>query len=234
MAIWRAGKFNWMYFTGVLVLTGAVSFWGIKIAPLATLSFVGYTLFAFHFLFDEFDLQEEMRNIGTVLSSANPFILTLLCLCNHFLNLYIPFAVFILIAGTVLILEMLYVAEINWFFVHTKILTLFILTSLFFEISAITILNIFLVFHYFFWFIYPVYKLHKYKRSERDGFIMMLLVLMIMSVFIYSTKIWGAPEIADVALRTFFIASIAHILTTAPFGYLIGLPRPTHHMSSHA
>ena len=85
MAIWRAGKFSWLYFFWVLVLVCGVSFWGSKIAPLQTLAFVGYTLFAFHFLFDEFDLQEEPRNLGNILSSINPFILTFLFLLNHFL-----------------------------------------------------------------------------------------------------------------------------------------------------
>ena len=226
MAIWRAGKFTWVYFLWVLIITGGVSFWGSEIAPLATLAFVGYTLFAFHFLFDEFDLQEEVRDFGNVLSSIIPFILTFLFLLNHFFNLHIPLTTFLVIAGVILIPEVLLTKEITWFFIHTKILTLFIICSIFLGSTAITLLNILLVFHYFFWFIYPVYKLHKYKRAERDGFIMMLLIIMIMSIFIYSTKIWGAPEIMDIAMRTFFIASIAHILTTAPFGYLLGLPKP--------
>jgi hypothetical protein len=48
---------------------------------------------------------------------------------------------------------------------------------------------------------------------------------MLMSVFIYSSHVWGISENSDIAIRTFFVAAVLHILTTAPFGYLFGLPR---------
>lgn len=82
------------------------------------------------------------------------------------------------------------------------------------------------MFHYFFWFVYPVYKLHKYKRSERDGFIMLLVILLGTSFYLAITNSHFSPEILQVGIKTFLVATIVHILSTAPFAGALGLKQP--------
>jgi hypothetical protein len=80
--------------------------------------------------------------------------------------------------------------------------------------------------HYIFWVAYPVYKLNKYVKEDRDDFIMILTLIILMSAFIYSTKIWtGIDESKDFLTRTFFVATLVHTFSTAPFGYWFGLRR---------
>jgi hypothetical protein len=226
MAMWRAGKLTWEYLFWVVVIMAAFSYWGFAVASLEVFGFVAYALFAIHFMFDEFDLQEEKRTHGNILSSLTPFFLTIILLISQFTSTVVPMVILVSIAFAAAVIELLFVKEINWFFFHTKVLTIFILGAASASLSAAFILNVFLLSHYLFWFIYPVYKLHKYKREERDSFIMMLLIIVGLSIFIYSSKIWGGEENIELTQRSFYLASIVHVLLTAPFGYLFGLPRP--------
>ncbi len=231
IAIWKSGKFNWIYLFWLSFFTISISVWGIKASSVVTLSFISFILFAFHFVFDEFDLQEEQRTLGNALSGVTPFALTFLFLLHDFAFIHLTTNFFLFITATLIFIEMFFLQKITWFFVQSKLLTLFILVSFILGSGVTSVLYIFLISHYLFWFIYPVYKLHKYRRSERDGFIMLLLVIVLMSVFVYSTLIWNIPDNDDFAIRTFFVATILHILTTAPFGYLFGLPKPIQYNS---
>jgi hypothetical protein len=50
-----------------------------------------------------------------------------------------------------------------------------------------------------------------------------------MSAFIYSIKIWGGQDApSEVLTRTFYIATIIHVLSTAPFAYFFGLKKSTY------
>ncbi len=225
LSMWRAGKLNNKYFIWLVFIIVSVSYLGVKVLSVAVLSFVTYLLFSFHFIYDEFDLQEEKRVLGNIISGFLPLLLLFLYLINFFyFNNFLNINSIIGIVTTYVFLEILYVKEINWFFINSKILTLFVVLSFLFNINPINILNVFALYHYVFWFIYPVYKLHKYKREERDGFIMILFIIMLVSTFVYSSVIWGNGDSQD-AVRLFLIGTLVHVLSTAPFGYLIGLPK---------
>ncbi len=227
LAMWRSNKLNWRYAIWMTILIICISFWGITSDPsMHLLGLVTYLFFTFHFFFDEFDLQETTRTLSNVIVSISPAFIVLLLLLNDFLALGIHNITFYSIALVFLFIEFIYVREITWFIIHMKFLLVFVLTAIYFGIPANIILNTFLVFHYLFWFIYPVYKLHKYKREDRDGLIIILLLLVATSVyFAPAIKSYGV-ETLNLAQRIFLVGTIVHVLSTAPFGYLFGLPKP--------
>lgn len=233
VAMWRAGKFNWKFVTWGVFSAVAISYWAFKLVSLPTLALVAFCLFAFHFIFDEFDLQGEEKTKTNVLLSLSPFLLSIVYLLSEYFHFPVTFLQYLSIAGALLILELIYVSEINWFVIRTKMLEGFILLSIYIGLGATSVMFIFLIDHYFFWLVYPVYRLHKYNRPERDGFIMMLIIIVILSVFIFSGGVpWTASPFgatfADyiIAQKVFFISSIAHIVTTPPFSYLFGVSKP--------
>lgn len=227
LAMWRANKLNWKFLSYILLVIFFVPLVSFKYLTFDLLVFLASLLFLFHFLFDEFDFQRERRNLLTVFFSLNPAVIIGFFLISDFLNIVVPFSFFLVIFLTLSAVELILLKEINWFFINTKVISLFALFSIFIGKSVVFIFSILLIFHYLYWFIYPVYTLHKYKRSERDGLIMILLLVVASSVFIYSTKIWGEPsELNEMVFRGFYIASIVHIFTTAPFAYYFGFPRP--------
>jgi hypothetical protein len=225
IAMWRAKKLNWFYVFYVFVISVAASYVGIMLLSLEALRFVAFLLFAFHFFFDEFDLQEEKRVGINILQSVTPFILVILYLVFDFLSLTINFYHFLTIALLFLAIEIMYVKEITWFFVHTKIITIFILVCIFLKMETSPVLSIFLMFHYIFWFIYPVYKLHKYKREERDGLIFALILITIPIAYTSFSDVAFYSLAGEVSQKTFFIGTVVHILCTAPFAYLFGLQK---------
>ncbi len=229
IAMWRAGKLNWKYIWWMFTISIIVAFWGLKVvSSLELLSFVTYTLFSFHFLFDEFDLQEEERSFSNILSSLSPSLLMFLFILQDFLKLTLPLNIFVAIALTFFIVELIFIHTINWFFLHTKILSLFILIAIATHVSSGSVLSVFLIFHYSFWFIYPVYKLHKYRPEERDNFIMILILIVSTSVYFALTRNSYGGDVFNLAVRAFLIGTIIHILSTAPFAYFLGLPKKYH------
>ena len=228
LAMWRAKKLTLKYVMFMLILALVVSYWGTQIVPLITLAFVTHILFTFHFIFAEFELQEESRGMHNLLSSVSPTLIMVLYLSRDYYNLFtvFTFTFFVILAVTLLILELLYIREINWFFVQTKVLTFFMLLSMYAGVKGSMVLGVFLIFHYFFWFIYPVYKLHKYKREERDGLIFILLLIVSSNFYISGNSEILGEKFFDLALRVFYIGTIVHIFSTAPFGYYFGLAKP--------
>lgn len=224
LAMWKAGKLSVKYVIWIIVITLVSSFLVYKTTSIQLLFFLIFGLFYFHFLFDEFDLQEERKSFNNLLSVANPTVLLFLLLFKDFFHLNIGIFVFALVSLHLLAIELIFIKEINWFFIHTKILAIFALVSVFYSVSTFSIWSVTLVYHYIFWFIYPVYKLHKYNREERDGFIMIIIILITIFAFIYSPNNYNIPAVDG--LRLLLIASVVHVLTTAPFGYYFGLPRP--------
>lgn len=223
MSMWRADKLNWKFFSYICIVTATVSFWAIKLTSLWTLSLIAYSLFAVHFLYDEFNLTKDSKprtsygliSIGLLI----PVFLTSFFKLN--LPATIPFGIFIV--GT--IMEIFTKKGQDQTYINSKLIQIFILIASTMNYGVYFIMNTFLIFHYLFWFIYPVQKLHLNNPKERDGLIMMLALIMLSSVFIYSVRIWGIPEPYEVGLRIFFIATISHILTTAPFAYYFGLSK---------
>ncbi len=226
IAMWRSGKLNWKYITSMFLVSIAVSYWGLNMVPnLQILSFITSLLFCFHFFFDEFDLQEEERSWENILPSLSPAILISILLTKDYLHFNVPLNTFYVIAGGLLLIEIIHTKRIGWFFLHTKILTLFTLVAVALHMNAQGILATFLIFHYFFWFLYPIYKLHKYKPTERDSFVMILLLVVSTSLYFSITKNDYSDEVMQLTIRAFLIGTIIHVLATAPFGYLFGLPR---------
>lgn len=225
LAMWRAKKLNWKYVTILFFMTVVIAYIGLRVVPVKELGYFTYLLFAFHFFFDEFDLQEEKRAFPAMMSAVPPYVTISLYLLSDFFNLLYTFSDFLLLFVLLTIVEFFFVREISWFFVNTKVLSLFILSSIFFHFTSTYISGTLLMFHYLFWFIYPVYKLHKYKREERDGFIMILLLITFTVLYFAAGGNLNGPDQFEIATRGFMVATIIHIFSTAPFGYFIGLPR---------
>jgi hypothetical protein len=233
IGMWKAGKLTKKYVAWMFVLTLLVSYWGTTMVSLPLLALIANLMFLFHFLFDEYDIQEESRNKLNLISGMTPGVLGSIFLLSDYFNFkdVFFFEIYGIIFIAFLLIELLYVKQIGWFFVQSKIFSMFILFAIFTEMKSGVAFLIFLIYHYIFWFIYPVYKLHKYKREERDGFIFILLLmsllLMSFSMFYYgSVGILENKDMFEIAVKIFLIGTIVHILATAPFGYWFGLPRP--------
>lgn len=227
VSMWRAGKLNWTYVTWMFLFSISISYWGLMIAPYFTLSLITYFLFAFHFYYDEFELQGPEQVVPSAIQSVGPFIIAILYLFAQYYKLPIGFETYLLIAVAQLCIELFFVRVINWFFVQMKVLTIFTLAAIALNITATAILGVFLIAHYIFWFVYPVYKLNKYRPAERDGFIMMMALLIATSffyTFMYSAVNTGQAE--TIIFRVFMVGTIVHIISTPPFGYLFGLTKP--------
>lgn len=226
LGMWRAGKLSWVFVFYIIFVLISIYILFFKIIPTGTAVFISQLLFIVHFIFDEFELQEEKKILSSVFLSFTPAILSIIFITQGFFGIKTDFSLFFLIALMLFTIELLFLKEINWFFVDTKVLSFFVLAAIYLGKTPHFIFITFLAFHYFFWFIYPVYKLHKYKREERDGFIMALLIIVFSSIFLYS----GTPFVLSsnnlTFLKIFYAASTVHILTTAPFAYLFGFPRP--------
>ena len=224
-AMWRAGKLNWKYVVWLSMFTLIVSYYGVYVLSLDTLSFITSLLFIVHFFFDEFDLQEQERNMISIFSATVPFFLLVAYRSIDFFNIT-SFAFYLTSLAIVFTaIEVVFIKEINWFFIHTKILTAFILLCIYLHLGSEVISSTFLLFHYFFWFIYPVYNLHRYKREERDGLIMILILLMSTTLYYSYTESLSNDRAVEAARRGFLVGTIIHILGTAPFAYAIGLSR---------
>lgn len=223
--MWRANKLTWKYVFLMSVLSLGVFYWGFRMVSLDFLIFFTTFLFAFHFFFDEYELQGSTIQWRTLLSGLNPLMVVWSYLLIIYYNL--PISLHIVFVGSVILLliECIHTDEMNWFFVQSKLHLVFIWLAAIMNIRIQDILGVLLTFHYFFWFIFPVYKLHKYKRSERDSFIMILILIIASSLFFAGTKDTYSQEIYDMARTTFMVLTIIHILGTAPFGYLFGLKR---------
>ena len=222
ISMWRAKKLNWRYAAWIVVISSIVYYLGFFVMTFRELLLCTGTLFMFHFLYDEFDLQEQKRTLSVAISGLAPLLLSIMFLVQGFTHTDIHLFVYLLLAIVFSGIELLVVQEINWFFVQTKIITVFVLCSVvLFATTTRSMLHILLMYHYLFWFIFPVYKLHKYKPEERDGFIMILLFIVSMYIFSF------IQNPSETAVRAFYIVTIIHIFSTAPFGYLFGLPRPT-------
>lgn len=225
MAMWRAKRLTWVYVFWMSILFVIISYLGVNVLSIYTMSLVTFAMFAFHFIYDEYELQEEKRTYENVILMLCPLVLMYMVLFQDYFPVKIDFTVFLLTTLFFLVLEALYIRKINWIFISSKVLVLFFLATAYFGYSYTYIYYNVLMIHYFFWLAFPIYKLNKYVPEERDDFIMMFVLLVMMSAFVYSTAIWpkGADAPPEILQRTFYIASIVHFLSTAPFGYFFGL-----------
>jgi hypothetical protein len=225
LGMWRGNRITWKFVIWMSFLTLIVSYLGTRVVSFSFLSFFTTVLFAVHFFFDEFELQDTPIHKHNIIAGFTPFFLVVLYLFNSYYKIGIPFYFFIITLTSLLALEVFLLKKIDWFFIQSKVHLIFIWLAIVTELKPQTILGVLLTFHYFFWFIYPVYKLHKYKREERDGFIMILLLLVSTSVYFATTNQSYGQEVYELAVKAFLIGTIIHILSTAPFGYLFGLKR---------
>lgn len=229
LGMWRAGKLNYRLSLWIATCIIGVSYWGMNVVEYKTLWLVGAVLFVFHFLFDELELQQVQRTLATSISGVAPFLLISVYAVYDYFEMAMPMQYVLACILAVVVFELFIIKEINWYFVQSKILIAYTLYLFDYGVQVHYILAMILLYHYIFWFIYPVYKLHKYKREDRDGMIIVLLVITLSSIFVYSSKVWGISESADeLTMRAFSIASLVHVLTTAPFAYMFGLKRVEH------
>lgn len=230
LGMWRAGKLNIKLITWITFITALVSYLGVKVADYHTLWLVSVLLFVFHFIYDEIDLQQESFTSINIFLSLTPFALLSYHVVSDFLSSNYNLQLLIILFAGVSFLEFFLIKEINWLYIQTKTISIFSLFAMYLGLGAEYAVSITLLYHYLYWFIFPAYKLHKYNRKERDGFIMMLFIIALTSVFIYSTRVWAIADVQDeIAMRSFFIASSIHVLTTAPFAYFFGLAKPQKH-----
>jgi hypothetical protein len=69
-----------------------------------------------------------------------------------------------------------------------------------------------------------VYKLHKYnKKEERDGLVMILLLMTSTGLYFSIAGENFGERFQELATKSFYIATIIHVLSTAPFGNFFGL-----------
>ncbi len=223
LGMWRARRITWKYVAWMFFLSLTVSYWGMHVTSPEFLYFFTASLFAVHFLFDEYDLQEQKRTKYNLLAGFTPLFVILVYLFDFYYKFGISLDLVLLMVFVLVSVEVITLKEINWFFVQSKILLLFAIVAILNNFSPQSIIGVLLIFHYFFWFIFPVYKLHKYKKEERDGFIMILLLLVSTSLYFSTTSPSYGEEMYILAVKVFHIGTIIHILSTAPFGYLFGL-----------
>ncbi len=222
--MWRSQRLTIKYLFSSALIMAVVGYWGFKMAPLHVLIFVSTVIFIFHFFFDEADFYKKEKLEGSLFSSAVPFLLITVYLFSSFLHLPIPPYYYYVAACVVFLYEIIKMKAFTWHFIQTKIVTIFILVCIGTQKGADFVSMAFLMYHYVFWFIYPVYQLHKHKPDERDGFIAILLLMVISSVLVYSGRTWDvSASLSEIVLRSFYIASTVHVFTTAPFATFLGL-----------
>jgi hypothetical protein len=227
VAMWRAGKLNLEYVLYVVLFIVFFVYIGLFLLSLAELSLLTAILFITHFVYDEYDLQEERRAVENLILIVPTTILIILYYLNglNLLQISQNFFYIFFIAST--FLELIFYRKINWFYLNLKVIQFFLLFFFYFQFDTKLYLNTVLTWHYLFWFIFPVYKLHKYNRDERDGLIIILLILILTSIFFTLNAGVQNEKVQDFFMRYFRIITIVHILSTAPFGYYFGLPRST-------
>lgn len=225
IAMWRARRFTWKYTLFLLSITIVATVWGSLIASREQLAFFTYTLFAFHFFFDEYQLQDQKLSKNTLFTGFIPYITVTFYLFNEYFAWGISSHIIIAISLALTCIELFFIKSLDWFFIQSKAMSLFIWAAIAIPLSSHAILGVILTYHYFFWFVYPVYKLHKYKREERDGLIMIILLVISTTTYYAFTKDSYGMDAFYMSVRAFQIGTIIHILSTPPFGYFLGLKK---------
>lgn len=228
IGMWRAKRITWKYVTWVAAISMIVSYWGMQMISTEYLIFFTTFLFAFHFFYDEYELQEQKLVFSNFFAGLTPLVIVWAHLINAYYKLGISITTLALLTVVLLLVEAIYTTEINWFFIQSKIHTLFIWAAILTGLPIQHISGLLLTFHYFFWFVYPVYKLHKYKPDERDGLVMILILITLSSLYFAITKNNYSLEAYTVAVKVFMVGTIIHILATAPFAELLGLKTSSH------
>lgn len=230
-AMWRAKRLTWQYLICVMLMIVGVSYLGVNVLSIYVLSFIAFVTVSFHFIYDEYELQEENRTFENIVLMVGPLLILFLVIFRDFFQIPMSFLFFLAVAGFTFLIEAIYVRKINWIFVSSKVQMLFFLLAIYIGKDITYIIYTLLMLHYVFWLAYPVYKLNKYVKDDRDDFIMMMLLLIFFAAFVYSTSIWGVEGMSkDVSTRIFYIASIVHIFSTAPFAYFFGLKRKSYEL----
>lgn len=232
MGMWRAGMLNKLYIFSMVLLTICITYLGIFVFPLWFLTLITSALFLIHFILDEYELQGESfgrRAIFLPISFLTISILALL-VRNEFLN--VPFWFYLVCYLVFSVAHYFFNRKITWNQINLNLVNIFLLIFIYRGVDPYYFVGMILLWHYFFWFIYPVYKLHKYKREERDGFIFILILIILSSVFLAFKNNLLTPEVKEYSIRYFDVITIVHILGTTPFGHLFGLPKKKKYANS--
>ena len=114
IGMWRAGKLNWIYVSWMIIISIVISYWGLAVAPLIWLNFVTYALFAFHYFFDEYELQNRSHLIQNIVHSAAPFLIVSLYLVAYYFNIRVEHTLYLQIAVIFLGIEIFFTEVYNW------------------------------------------------------------------------------------------------------------------------
>jgi hypothetical protein len=229
IAMWRAGKMNWKYTVSVCLILLTTFYLSFNLLNIEQITAIAFVLFALHFVFDEFELQQA-KSSNFVYWVAPGIILIQLCsyTMEPFINTTFPTTYYLTLSLIALLADVSVLSKYkyDWFLINNKFISVFIAYLIINRVEVLYVFSVIILYHYIFWFIYPIYKLHKHKPEERDGFIMILIIIVLTSIYFSFTKSEQNPQTYEYALRYFSTLTIVHILTTAPFGYYLGLPRP--------
>lgn len=229
VAMWRAGKLNVEYVLYVTLFIVYFTYLGLFQLTFLELSLLATILFIIHFVYDEYDLQEEKRINQTVVLVVPTAVLIIMYYLEGLGLASITSSFFYIFFMLSSLLEIYFYRKINWFYLNLKVIQVFLLFFFYFNLDTKLYLNTILSWHYLFWFVFPVYKLHKHNREDRDNLIILLLILILTSIFYMLNIGLLNEEMQDFFGRYFSIVTIVHILSTAPFGYFFGLPKPKYY-----
>lgn len=229
VAMWRAGKLNVEYVLYVTLFIVYFTYLGLFQLTFLELSLLATILFIIHFVYDEYDLQEEKRINQTVVLVVPTAVLIIMYYLEGLGLASITSSFFYIFFMLSSLLEIYFYRKINWFYLNLKVIQVFLLFFFYFNLDTKLYLNTILSWHYLFWFVFPVYKLHKHNREDRDNLIILLLILILTSIFYMLNIGLMNEEMQDFFGRYFSIVTIVHILSTAPFGYFFGLPKPKYY-----
>jgi hypothetical protein len=227
--MWRAGKLNVEYVLYVTLFIVYFTYLGLFQLTFLELSLLATILFIIHFVYDEYDLQEEKRINQTVVLVVPTAVLIIMYYLEGLGLASITSSFFYIFFMLSSLLEIYFYRKINWFYLNLKVIQVFLLFFFYFNLDTKLYLNTILSWHYLFWFVFPVYKLHKHNREDRDNLIILLLILILTSIFYMLNIGLLNEEMQDFFGRYFSIVTIVHILSTAPFGYFFGLPKPKYY-----
>jgi hypothetical protein len=95
IAMWKANKLNKKYVAFILLFIAIFTYLGLYVLTMSELGLFTSLLFVIHFIYDEFDLQEETREWVKSISPISTFILIILYYCRAWNLLSIDLTIFL-------------------------------------------------------------------------------------------------------------------------------------------
>lgn len=224
-SMWRAKRINWMYVIGVFVMTFILSYAVMRLGSYELWIYITSVLFFAHYFIDEYIFQNKKIIKGNVLFGFIPFVTVVLLFTVNLFQVNISY--WAIAAIDVLLLGLLFIQskKISKEFLICLLYTSFFWATSLIHMQMLHIFGILLVIHYGAWFVYPVLKLHIYRRDERDEFIMMIILILSTSIYYTVTANEYSAVLFELGVKWFLIFTLVHVLSSAPFGYIIGLKK---------